>query len=209
MSASPDRIRHLAALFRSVWGEAIGGAPSRGALQVALGVCGVEGWGQWSGEMAGSNNFGGDQVPASQGAAGNGVTYYGVEHQDQHLDGTVYTTYFRYYVDGNGRTAEENGAIDFLKVLALRKRRDGSAPVLAPLRAGDAAATAKAMHDSGYYEGFPPDPVLNYTAGIVKNATLAADALGEPLDVGGTDKKKIVALVAAGLAVAYAMGWLG
>lgn len=203
MSASPDRIRHLADLFHSVWGEAIGGVPSRGALQVALGVCGVEGWGNWDGEMAGSNNFGGDQVPASQGAAGNGVTYYGVEHGDQHLNGTVYTTYFRYYTDGGGHTAEENGAIDFLRELsAPRRPKTGAA-----LASGNAAATAEAMHSEHYYEGFPPDPIANYTAGIVKNASAAAAALGEPLDVGGTDKRKWLLVGGAALAIAYAMGW--
>src|SRR5512143_3727 len=85
MSASAAEIVHLRDLFRRVWPEAIGGTPSRGALQVALGICGVEGWGHWGGEMAGSNNFGGDQTSSE---AGNGVTYYGVPHTDHHYDGT-------------------------------------------------------------------------------------------------------------------------
>lgn len=207
MSASPDRIRHLAALFRSVWNEAIGGSPSRGALQVALGICGVEGWGNWSGEMAGSNNFGGVQTSKPEG---DGLHYFGALHGDQHYDGTGYTTYFRYYMDGDGHTAEENGAIDFLRAVAHRKNRDGFSPEAA-LKSGSAAATAKAMHDVGYYEGFPPDPVAIYTDGIIKNATLAADALGEPLDVGGSvlgDKKKLVVVGVAALAIAYALGWI-
>lgn len=204
MSANPDRIRHLADLFRRVWPEAIGGSPSRGAIQVALGICGVEGWGNWGGEMAGSNNFGGVQTSTAEG---NGVTYYGAPHGDTHYDGTGYTTYFRFYLDGGGHTAEENGAIDFLRTVANRKNKDGFSPAAA-LRSGSAAATAQAMHDVGYYEGFPPDPVALYAAGIVKNATLAADALGEPLDVGGSDKRKWLLVGSAAVAIAYALGWI-
>lgn len=208
MSASPDRIRHLADLFRSVWPEAIGGTPSRGALQVLLGICGNEGWGNWDGDMSGSNNFGGLQVPVSMQPYGDGVTYTAVEHIDHHYDGTEYTTYFKYFIDGAGHTAEENGAIAYLRTVALRKENDGSTPVLAPLRAGDAYGTAKAMHDTRYYEGFPPDPVQGYADGIVKNATLAADALGEPLEVGGSNKKKWLLVGAAAIGVAYLAGWL-
>lgn len=205
MSAVPERIVQLRDLFRRVWPEAVGGTPSRGALQVALGICGVEGWGNWDDGMWGSNNFGGDQTSSE---AGDGVHYVGVPHVDHHYDGTEYTTYFRYYIDGGGRTAEENGAIDFLRVVALRKQKDGSTPALAPLQRGSAADTAKAMHDTGYYEGSPPDPVAGYTDGIVRNAQLAANALGEPLDVGGNNLKRNVAIVGAALAIAYAMGWL-
>jgi len=206
VSASPERIVHLRDLFRRVWTEGTGmGAPSKASLQVVLGVSGVEGWGQWSGEMAGSNNFGGLQVPAAMQPGGDGVTYYGVPHVDHHYDGTEYTTYFKFFTDGGGRTAEENGAIAFLRELTRR----GGGKVSAAIKAGSAYDTAEAMHDSGYYEGFPPDPVQNYADGIVKRATEAASALGEPVMVtGGGGKKKFVLALGAGLLVAWAAGWL-
>ena len=207
MSASPERIVHLRDLFRRMWPEALGWAPSKASLQVALGICGVEGWGNWSGEMADSNNFGGLHSTDD----GDGMTYVGVLviEGDQHYGGTKYDVRFKYFIDGGGHTAEENGAIAFLRAVALRRTRDGARPVLAPLRAGSAYDTAEAMHDTGYYEGFPPDPVQTYADGIVRHATTAAEALGEPVlvKVGGNKKKFVVAL-GAGLLVAWAAGWL-
>jgi hypothetical protein len=210
VSASPERIVHLRDLFRRMWPEALGWTPSAASLQVALGICGVEGWGNWSGEMANSNNFGGLQVPISMQPGGDGVTYVGAPHIDHHYDGTEYTTYFKFFVDGGGHTAEENGAIAFLRTVALRRTMEGAQPpVIAPLRAGSAYDTAEAMHDTGYYEGFPPDPVQTYADGIVKHATTAATALGEPvMVVGGGGKKRFAVALGAGLLVAWTAGWL-
>ncbi len=180
-------IVHVRDLFRSVWSAGTRrGAPSRAELQIALGISAVEGFGHWDGAMAGSNNFGGVQTSSERG---DGIHYFGVKHSDQHLDGTKYVTHFRYYVDGDGRNAEENGAWDFLRQLSAPVRPlTGKA-----LRSGSATAVAKAMHDEHYYEGFPPDPVGGYAKGITNHAREIAAALGEPLDVTGKSKKAFIA----------------
>lgn len=192
---SVARTRHVAELFRRVWGAGTGrGAPGRAELQTVLAISRLEtslavGW---SGAMAGSNNFG-----AVQCGRGAGVTYQCVPHGDRHADGTAYTTGFRYYVDAQGRSAEENGAIDFLKQISAPARPLTARALVTNQGAQQVAA---AMRRERYYEGDArggKDPVVGYTDAIMRNATIVAQELGEPLAV-RRGSRRLLGLAALG-----------
>jgi hypothetical protein len=172
---SAARTRHVAELFRRVAPAPL----SRAALQSLLAISAVEGFGNWDGDMGGSNNFGGNQCTAGELAAGGGATYRCVPHVDHHADGRVYTTGFRFYIAGQGRSAEENGALDFQRCLSAPIRpRTGA--VLA--RGGSLYELADAMHREHYFEGDArggKDPVLGYAKALETRVTQIAAELGE------------------------------
>ena len=172
---SAERTRHLAELFGRVWPHAL----SPAERQMVLAISAVEGMGVWDGEMAGSNNFGGEQCTTGELAGGGGATFRCVPHVDHHADGTEYTTGFRYYLDANGRTADENGAADFLRTLhAPIRPRTGA--VLE--RGGSLHELADAMHRVHYFEGDATggkDPVLGYAKALETRLRQVASELGE------------------------------
>lgn len=173
---SAARTRYVAALFRRVAPAPL----SRSALQCLLAISAVEGFGNWDGDMAGANNFGGNQCTVAELNVGGRATFRCVPHVDHHADGTVYTTGFRYYLPGEGRTAEENGALDFQRSLSAPIRpRTGA--VLA--RGGSLYELADAMHSEHYFEGDATggkDPVLGYAGALEKRVIQIAGELGEP-----------------------------
>jgi hypothetical protein len=172
---SAARTRYVADLFRRVAAAPL----SRAALQSLLAISMVEGFGNWDGDMAGSNNFGGNQCTVRELAAGGGATFHCVAHVDRHADGREYTTGFRYYHAAQGRTAEENGALDFQRCLSAPIRpRTGA--VLAG--GGSLFELADAMHREHYYEGDArggKDPVLGYAKALETRVAQIAGELGE------------------------------
>jgi hypothetical protein len=166
--------RHAAELFRRVWTAGTGRALRRASeLQTALAISRHEtGLGHgWGGEMAGSNNFGAVQY------GGPGSTYVSVEHGDTHNDGSSYTSGFRYYVDAAGRTAEENGAIDFLRQISAPRR-----PLVADAIASGASLlrVAEAMRQKPiYFEGVGANPEISYAKALERNLLDIARDIGE------------------------------
>ncbi len=116
---------------------------------------------QWQG----SHNWGAIQAP-------HGDDSNSFEHKDTHADGTVYVARFRKY------PTDEDGASDLIRELY---RRGPVAAILIEPGPISAAAMAKAMHDTGYFELAPE----KYAQRIFSNAQAIAKSLGEPLEVTG------------------------
>jgi hypothetical protein len=171
---SAETTRHAAELFRRVWTIGTGRTLRRASeLQTALAISRHEtGLGRgWSGEMSGSNNFGAVQY------GGPGATYVSVEHGDVHNDGSAYDTGFRYYVDANGRTAEENGAIDFLRQISAPRRPSVAKAIVS---GASLLEVAKAMRQEPiYFEGVGANPEIAYARKIERNLLDLARDLGE------------------------------
>ncbi len=179
---SAETTRAVAALFKRVWGDATGRrGPSVAELQCTLALSRLEtGLGRgWSGAMAGSNNFGAVQCTRHDLDVSPPAHYHCVAHKDHHADGTEYTTGFRHYNATAAHTAEENGALDFLRQLCAPIRaRTGE--VLA--RGGSLLELARAMRAEHYYEGSSEDPeaaAQGYAAGLERNLKEIAADLGQ------------------------------
>lgn len=172
---SAGRTQQVANLLRRTAGRPL----SNAELQSMLAIAAVEGMGAWTGDMAGSQNIGAEQCTVSELRAGGGPTFRCVPHQDRHADGRTYTTGFRYFIDAQGRTAAENGALDFHKVLhAPIRARTGD--VLQ--RGGSLHELADAMHREHYYEGDATggkDPVLGYAKALEKRVGQVAGEIGQ------------------------------
>ena len=78
----------------------------------------------------------------------------------------------------------EAGCASFLKILLVGSSSHPRQGVREAVRTGSADEVARAMHASGYYEGFGAtveDRITNYANAIAKNAERIAVNLGEPL----------------------------
>lgn len=153
------RIRAAADLFDRVWTAASGkpGPMPLPAKLLALAQAAAEGTGfgqGWDGDMAGSWNFGSYQAGQAQG----GTTWRRVDHKDSRPDpkggpNLEYTTAFRYYTDGDGHTAAENGALDFLRSITVKPF-----PALDALTLGDLLRYCRKQYGNHYFEGFNLSP---------------------------------------------------
>lgn len=198
---SAENTRHLAELFARVADHPL----SRPERQELLAVSAVEGAGNWEGQMAGSNNFGGDQCTSGELAVGGGSTFRCVPHVDHHADGTEYTTGFRYYIDAGGRTAEENGAADFERTLEAPVRPRTGAVLR---RGGSLYDLADAMHREHYFEGDArggKDPVAGYAKALDARVRQIAPELGEApaVSLGAASGGSPWLLLILGLAAAW------
>ena len=98
----------------------------------------------WKGEMVGSNNWG--AIQASTPPCTPGVSAPNVDtHPNADGTSTPYTSCFKVYA------TPEAGAADLLHVLFVVNKRQS---VRNAANTGSIYAVAKAMHDTGYYEGF-------------------------------------------------------
>jgi hypothetical protein len=189
-----ERIRGIAANLSRYWPELSGksGAMPPQALELALAQAGLESsWGAgWTdktasgaGDMRGSNNYGGRHC----GAQGAGAAWRCVEYDDTkpNDDGTStpFKVTMRFFVDGEGRSAAENGAYYFLKDLTHQW------PVTAELESGSVKAYAhrlgpdKANGGLYYYGGFGKnfaEREANYAKAITRFLPEVAAALGHP-----------------------------
>lgn len=157
-------------------------SPDAAELQLAQAVGRHEGR-YGSGIAGATNNWGavqcGARPPCPAGCA---------EHGDTHAGGAAYRACFRAYPTAVA------GAADMLRELVRRKN------VREAMRAGDAAAMARAMRAAGYFEA----PAASYAAALERNRAAIANALGEPIFAGGGGR--VSRLVAAVLSVATVGG---
>lgn len=171
-----QRIRRIGDLLARFWPELTGqpSAPPQ-ALELAIAQAGLEssfgaGWidkspgSAWAlahpesppqGDMRGSNNLGARQCGLKdQGGASWRCVPYGDTEPQADGSSKPIPADFRFYGDGDGRTAEENGAYYFLRDLTK------TWPVLPELVAGDITGYAhrlgpdKAHGGLFYYAGF-------------------------------------------------------
>ena len=153
------RIKAAADLFEKVWAAASGkpGPMPLPAKLLALAQAAAEGTGfgqGWDGEMRGSWNFGSYQAGSYQA----GATWRRVDHRDSRPDpaggpNKEYITPFRYYTDGEGRSAAENGALDFLRSITVKPF-----PALDALTLGDVLRYCRTQYGNHYFEGFNLSP---------------------------------------------------
>lgn len=170
-AARAARIKVAADLFDRVWTAATGKAgpmplPAK-ILALAQAAAEGTGFGQgWDGEMGGSWNFGSYQAGSAQG----GATWRRVDHRDSRPapgggPNIEYTTPFRYYTDGEGRTAAENGALDFLRSITVKPF-----PALDALVLGDLLRYARTQYGNHYFEGFnlSPEGLAAYAPSVTR-----------------------------------------
>lgn len=171
-----QRAATIAPRLTAMWTEGTGlaASPSPAALEIILAKAwlesGIGGW--WKGEMTGSNNLGSRQCDKSeQGGAAKEPWYRCAQSQDSKPtdDGqqVTFSVKFRFYLDHNGRTAVDWGALDFLRSL----RQFGGDKALAAAQAGDVPGYCLALYKGHYFGGF------NATeAELAKGGGAAADA---------------------------------
>jgi hypothetical protein len=192
-AARAERIRGIAVNLTRYWPELSGksGAMPPQALELALAQAGLEStWGAgWSdktasgaGDMRGSNNYGARQCGSHDtGGASWHCVPYGDTTPNADGTSTPIAASFRYYQDGEGRSAAENGAYYFLKDLTHQW------PVTAELESGSVKAYAhrlgpdKANGGLYYYGGFGKnfaEREANYAKAITRFLPEVAAALG-------------------------------
>jgi hypothetical protein len=207
----------------AVWPSVLGGAPSVRARQLVQAVSAGEGGyglatyrrlsipeGVTIGTTSDSNNWGavqcGTKLPCSPSC------FVATDSSPRLITDAnprgLYDSCYRRHA------TPEEGAAAYLKTLVANR-----AGVRAILESGSATSMARAMFESGYYEGYGPTKearIANYAKGIMYNATNLSKALGEPLLVSLPESSSVpapgssasasggagaVALVAIGLGV--------
>lgn len=192
-ATTAERIRELDANVQKFWTEVTGkpGPMPTAARHLFSAHAGLEStWGggwkdkstEGKGDMRGSHNYGARQCGAhDSGGASWDCREYGDTTPNADGTSTPIPAKFRYYKDGEGRSAAENGAYYFLRDLVK------TWPVLAELEAGDVAAYAhrlgpdKANGGLYYYGGFGKnfaEREANYVKGLASRLPEVVAALG-------------------------------